>query len=102
MALKCKIVEKDEKLDSAVLTLGFPDENGQIVSLTGVSLPDMDAVEEGGLYVIGFAPYTPVASDPPEAVSAPVNTTTVAAPASAAPTEAPAEPVSDPAAKPSA
>ena len=88
MALKCKIVEKDEKLDNAILTLGFPDEQGQIVSLTGVSEADMDAVEEGDLYVIGFTRYVPAAPEPADAVSAPVIATVTVAPDPAATTAA--------------
>ena len=72
MGIVTKIVEKDEKLDAATLTLGFPDEKGQLFSLTGVGRADMDAVEEGQSYVLGFSPVVPVAPAP--APAPPVNT----------------------------
>ena len=64
MALKCRVVEKDEQLDNSTLTLGFPDEKGQVVKLAGIALADMDSVEEGGYYEIDFKASAAPASDP--------------------------------------
>jgi hypothetical protein len=62
MALVCKVVRKLEELSGGTLSVGFPDENGEIVTIHGVCRADMDAVEEGESYALGMAPYTPAAA----------------------------------------
>ena len=63
--LTFQVVEKDEQLDNATLTLGFPDAKGVIVKLPGVSEADMDSFEEGAFYQVAPTRYTPQTNVPP-------------------------------------
>ena len=87
MGLICKVVEKDEKLTDNSLTLGFPNESGQLITLVGIPQADIDSVEEGESYTIGFTPYTaPAATQAPAAApAAPAQTAPASADASVAP-----------------
>ena len=85
MGLVCKVVEKDEKLTDNSLTLGFPDESGQLITLVGIPQADIDSVEERESYTISFTPYTAPASTPAPAPAAPAQAASAPVDPSAAP-----------------
>jgi septal ring-binding cell division protein DamX len=84
-----KILEKDEKTSSNLLTIGIPDENGLVVTLSVPLAADIDALVVSQSYTLAFVPFVPPASD--NAVPAGVAATTpgVSAPTVAVPTDHP-------------
>lgn len=86
MNFAVKVLKKTEAMDGDSVTIGLPDENGQIIELKGEAEGDLNALVPGAMYTLAFVPMVvpqaPV--EPTEAPVVPVEHPVVIAPEDAA------------------